>query len=346
MNKRWTRWLCAALAASFLIGCLGCGGKTKGETAEQQLLDAYSKKAAALGYDLDIRETDVPDEDSPEEKVTTCFLKKSVDGYDGILSLDVTRTAAGIKTLSLTMIPTKDYWDFDLFRSLAGALMQVCDSSFQQGDSQTTALTNSVAKANNRGEPLERNGKQFQYSLFSSSVYFEVEYPKENYALNARTLAREQGHPLKYLSLSKSAFLRKAREAYGSLGYSIQKSDFETADPGPGLNPNLAETPTVYQLVHEFGNVGGYLLVYSHNQRIYQVAYQVPRYMDSFLSFETGSSVLFSICDPTLDGDPIRPDSDADLLFQQLEADDYVENNGLRYKTPVYHGCITVEAYE
>lgn len=69
MNKGCIRWLCAALAASFLIGCLGCGGKTKGEAAEQRLLDAYSKKAAALGYDLDIRETDVPDEDSPEEKV-------------------------------------------------------------------------------------------------------------------------------------------------------------------------------------------------------------------------------------------------------------------------------------
>ena len=346
LNKRWTRWLCVALAALFLLGNVGCGRKSGGEAAAQQLLDAYSKKITALGYDLDIRDTDVPDEDSPEEKVTTCYLKKSVDGYDGILALDVTRTAAGIKTLSLTMIPTNNYWDFDLFRSLSGALMQACDSSFLQGDGQITALTNSVAKANNRGEPLERNGKQFFYSLFSTSAHFEVEYPKENYALNAKTLAREQGQPQKYLSLSKSAFLRKAREEYGSLGYSIEKSNFETADPSPGLNPNLAETPAVYQLVHEFGYIGGYLLIYANNQRIYQVAYQNPRYWDSFLTFKTGSSVLLSICDPTLEDDPIRSDSDADLLFQQIEADDYAEKNGLRYEIPVYNDCITVEAYE
>ena len=56
--------------------------------------------------------------------------------------------------------------------------------------------------------------------------------------------------------------------------------------------------------------------------------------------------MLLSICDPTLEGDPIQPDSDADLLYQQIQADDYAENNGLRYEMPVLLGCITVEAYE
>ena len=163
--------------------------------------------------------------------------------------------------------------------------------------------------------------------------------------MDVNTLAREQGQPLKYLSLSKAAFLQKAREAYGSLGYSIEKSDFETEDPDSRLNPNLAETPIVYQLVHEFGYVGGSLLIYANNQRIYQVAY-IPSGCDYFLSFEKGSSVLLSICDPTLEGDPIQPDSDADLLYQQIQADDYAENNGLRYEMPVFLGCITVEAYE
>ena len=346
LNKRWTRWLCVALAALFLLGNVGCGGKSGGEAAEQRLLDAYSKKAAALGYDLDIRDTDVGDEDAPEEKVTTCYLKKSVDGYDGILTLDVTRTAAGIKNLSLTMIPTHNQWDFDLFRSLSGALMQSCDASFLQGEGQAAALANSVAKANDSGKPLERNGKQFSFGLSSFHIDLKVEYSKKNYVMDAETLASESGQPLKYLSLSKAAFLKNASQAYGSLGYSLEKSDIKTADPNPRLNPNLSETPEVYQLEHTFGYIGGYLLIYANGQQVYQVAFLSPYGMDYFLSFEMGSSILFSVCDPSLEGDPIEQDSDSYLLYQQIYADDGAQNNGLRYEMPVFLNCVTVEAYE
>ena len=244
MRTRSMRWLSAVLAAILLFGS-GCAGKTSGEVSEQRLLDAYAKKIDALGYSMDIRETDEPDEDFPEEKVTTCDLEKSEGSYGGLIVLDVTRTAAGIKTLNLRMIPLDDEWDFDSFRSLAGALMQACDASFSQDDSQVTVLADSVAKANDQGEPLEKNGKQFYYSLHTSSVYFEVEYSKENYALNSNTLAREQGGTLNCLSLSKSALLQKVRQVYGSLGYSLEKSDLKTADPNPRLNPNLSETPKV-----------------------------------------------------------------------------------------------------
>ena len=346
MNKRWTRWLCVALAALFLLGNVGCGRKSGGEAAVQQLLDAYSKKVTALGYDLSVLDTDVSDEDSPEEKETTCVLNKSLSTSDHYIWLRITRTVKGMKSLRLSIDPNNGTWDFDLIRSLAGSLMQSCDASFLQGEGQAVALANAVAKANDSGKPLERNGKQFCFGLYDSSIDLKVEYPKENYAMDARTLASEKGQPLKYLSLPKAALLKNARQAYGSLGYSLEKSDIKTADPNPLLNPNLAETPEVYQLEHKFGYIGGYLLIYANEQRIYQVAFLKPHGMDYFLSFEMGSSILLSICDPSLEGDPIAQDSAAYMLYQNIQEDDEAENNGLRYEMPVFLNCVTVEAYE
>lgn len=346
MNKRWTRWLCAALAASFLMGCFGCGGKSGGEAAVQQLLNKYSPKVSALGYDLSVLDTDVPNEDSPEEKETTCILKEPLNGSDHYIWLRITRTTKGIKSLSLSIDPNNGTWNFDLVRSLAGALMQACDASFLQGEGQAAALANSVAKANDSGKPLERNGKQFSFGLSSYSIAIKVEYPKENYAMDAQTLASEKGQPLKYLSLSKTAFLKNAGQAYGSLGYTLERSNIKTADPNPRLNPNLSESPEVYQLEHKFGYIGGYLLIYANGQQVYQVAFLSPYGMDYFLSFEMGSSILFSVCDPSLEGDPIEQDSDSYLLYQQIYADDGAQNNGLRYEMPVFLNCVTVEAYE
>ena len=343
--KIWRRSLAVLLCALLLLGS-GCTGKKSGEAGEQRLLEAYAKKIDALGYSMDIRETDEPKEEAAEEKTTTCYIDKFYDGYKGLITLQVTRTLAGVKSIELTMNSSGDSWDLDLFRSMAGALMQVSSFTIIQSEQRAVQLANAVAGAMDRNETYERSGVNYSYRVSTSYIDFIVEYPKSNYAMDAQTLVAEKGRTLKYFSLSKDEFLSSFGKALSTVGYSLEKTKLEGDLSELEINPNLAANPQAYQLVHEFGYVGGYLLVYAQDQSIYQVAFTTSGVSDDFLTPERGNALLLSVCDPMLQGDPLQEDSEAQALYSQIEDEDRVEKDGLIFEISWLSDCLTIEAYE
>ena len=341
----WKRSLAVLLCALLLLGS-GCAGKKSGEAGEQRLLDAYAKKIDALGYSMEIRETDEPNEKATEEKTTTCYIDKFFDGYNGLITLDITRTLAGVKSIELTMNPYGDSWDLDLFRSMAGALMQVSSFTVIKSEKRAVELANAVAEAMDRNETYKRSGVTYSYHVDTGFINFIVEYPKSNYEMNAETLAAEKGRTLKFFSLSKDEFLSSFGEALSSIGYSLEKTKLDGDLSDLKINPDLAATPQAYQLVHEFGYVGGYLLVYAQDQNVYQVAFTTGGVDDDFLTPERGNALLLSVCDPMLQGDPLQEDSEAQALYSQIEDEDRVEKDGLVFEIPWLSDCLTIEAYE
>ena len=341
----WKRSLAVLLCALLLLGS-GCAGKKSGEAGEQRLLDAYAKKIDALGYSMDIRETDEPNEKATEEKTTTCYIDRFYDGYKGLITLKVTRTLAGVKSIELTMNSSGDSWDLDLFRSMAGALMQISSFTIIQSEKRAVELGNAVANAMDRNETYKRSGIAYSYRVGTGSIGFIVEYPKSNYEMNVETLAAEKGRTLKFFSLSKDEFLSSFGEALSSVGYSLEKTKLDGDLSDLEINPNLAATPQVYQLVHEFGFCGGYLLVYAEGQNVYQVAFTTSGVSDDYLTSERGNALLLSICDPALQGDPLQEDSDAQALYSQIEDEDSVEKDGLIFEIPWLSNILTIEVFE
>ncbi len=341
----WKRSLAVLLCALLLLGS-GCAGKKSGEAGEQRLLDAYAKKIDALGYTLDIRETDEPNEKATEEKTTTCYIDRVFDGYKGMITLDITRTLAGIKSIELSMYSSGDDWDLDLFRSMAGALMQVSSFTVDQSEKRAVQLSSAVADAMNRNETYERSGLTYSYRVSTSYFDLIVEYPKSNYEMNAETLAAEKGRSLNYLSMSKDELLSNFGEALRSVGYSLKKTKLDGDLSDLEINPNLAAIPQAYQLMHEFGYCGGYLLVYAQDQNVYQVVFTTSGVSDDYLTPKRGAALLLSICDPALQGDPLQEDSAAQALYSQIEDEDCVEKDGLRFEIPWLSDSLTIEAYE
>jgi hypothetical protein len=311
-----------------LIGCFGCGRKYE----EDKLVKELQQEMAEQGYNMRISTPKEPNEESPLLSDTVYIIEQGNFITEKLAYLTITQTAAGLKSVNLSMSPDPKNENMALVRYFDAALMHVYDASVKPGEESGETAINAVIQAQNNDTTYNRNGITYYYNLGKSYIHFNISFPRNNYAASLKEVEKERSSEIKPFDFSKQAFLDSLGALIAAYGYSLVPKDADYEKLAGSADLLLLDKPEVYALVQEIGFTDGYVLLYGTKQKLTDIVFLQYDEGTRLLDYEDLSAMIIRCCDSSFRNSPKDTDQDDALkMFDQLEDDHTVEQNGLRY---------------
>ena len=232
------------------------------------------------------------DEDIPQLSQPYYSIENAgLEDLDTIF-LHVDQTAAGIKTIRLTLHTDATNANIDPLLFLAGSLMQVYDPLLKSGADSAKAAAQKVIDAQNQGKWYTHNKLEYSFELGTSYIYFVIQFPRSNYAVSLSEVEEAQASELNWFDFSKQEFLDAFGAMVGKYGYALEQNDKLLKKLADSADLLLSDKPEVYAIVHEIGFTDGYLLLYLSGQKLVNIVLVKNDESTHFLEYDDFSAML------------------------------------------------------